>query len=351
MKQYWTAFTNQFSSDMGIDLGTANTVVYVRGVGIAFSEPSVVAMDKSSRRVLAIGREARDMVGRTPSNIIAVRPMKEGVIADFEVTEKMIRAFIKKAYKRKGVMKPRVLIGVPCGITPVEKRAVIEAASQAGARETYLVEEPIAAAIGASVNIEEPNGHMVIDMGGGTTEVAVISMGGIVVSKSVRIAGDEFDEAIIAYCKKNYNFLIGERMAEKIKIDIGSAYPFEKERHIKVSGRDLVTGFPKTFSLTSAEVRDAFSESLNTIVDAIRFTLEKTPPELSADIMKTGILLTGGGSLLYGLDRLLWEETNIKIQRADDPLSCVALGTGKMLDKIESLTLTPSKSIRWKQMV
>ncbi len=332
MKRLIQLVLNRFSKDMGIDLGTANTVVFNKGDGIVLNEPSVVAINQQTNDVLSIGQDARDMVGRTPGNIIAIRPMKDGVIADYKISEKMIRAFIKKAAPKKRFIKPRILVGVPCGITPVEKRAVIDAAIDAGAREAFLIEEPLAAAIGADWVTTEPCGRMVIDIGGGTTEVAVISMGKIVVSKSVRIAGDEFDDAIITHCKKTYNILIGERMAEKVKIEIGSAYPFEKEKTIEVSGRDLVNGLPKTVTLTSAEIRDALRESLSTIVEALRFTLEKTPPELASDIIESGILITGGGSLLHGLDTYFWEETQIKILKADDPLSGVALGTGKVIE-------------------
>ena len=321
----------RFSKDMGIDLGTANTVVYMRGEGIVVREPSVVAIDRVTKVPMAIGNDAYSMVGRTPGNIIAVRPMKDGVIADFDITQKMVRAFIVKASKGRFV-KPRVLIGVPWGITDVEKRAVLDAASQAGAKETFLIEEPMAAAVGAGVKVTEAEGNMIIDIGGGTTEVAVIALGGIVTCKSVRIAGDEFDEAIISHCRKNYNLLIGERMAEKVKKEIGSAYPFEEEKDVEVRGRDLLSGLPRTFTLSSYEIRDALSEPISAIVDTLRLTLEKTPPELSADIMDKGIIMTGGGSLLHGLDQFLMSETGIKIRRAEDPLSCVAIGTGQILE-------------------
>lgn len=329
---FFDFFTKRFSKDMGIDLGTANTVVFVRGEGIVVREPSVVALDRVTKEVMAIGNEAYSMVGRTPGNIIAVRPMKDGVIADFAVTEKMVRAFINKAHKGSSLVKPRVLIGVPWGITDVEKRAVLDASFQAGAKETYLIEEPMAAAIGANVKVAEPEGNMIIDIGGGTTEVAVIALGGIVTCRSIRIAGDEFDEAIIIHCRKNYNLLIGERMAEKVKKEIGSAYPFEEEGTIEVRGRDLLSGLPRTFTLSSYEVRDALSESVSSIIATVRMTLEKTPPELSSDIMQKGILMTGGGSLLHGLDLAITEETGIAIRRAEDPLSCVALGTGMILE-------------------
>ncbi len=336
---FFDFFYKRFSKDMGIDLGTANTVVYVRGEGIVVREPSVVAIDRDTKEVMAIGNEAYSMVGRTPGNIIAVRPMKDGVIADFDVTEKMVRAFVKKAHQGSSLVKPRVLIGVPWGITDVEKRAVLDASFQAGAKETYLIEEPMAAAIGANVAINEPVGNMIIDIGGGTTEVAVIALGGIVTCKSIRIAGDEFNESILVHCRKNYNLLIGERMAERVKIEIGSAYPFEEERKVEVRGRDLLSGLPRTFTLSSYEIRDAMSESVMAIIDTVRMTLEKTPPELSSDIMERGILMTGGGSLLHGLDHYLMEETGIKIRRAADPLSCVALGTGMILEDPNLMSL------------
>ena len=316
---------------MGIDLGTANTVVYVQGEGIVVQEPSVVAIDKTSKAVMAIGNDAYDMVGRTPGNIIAVRPMKDGVIADFDITQKMTKAFIEKAFKKRWV-KPRVLIGVPWGITDVEKRAVLDAASQAGARQIFLIEEPMAAAIGANLDVLEPKGNMVIDIGGGTTEVAVISLGGIVTCKSIRIAGDEFTEAILMHCRKNYNLLIGERMAEQVKIEIGSAHPLEDEKDMPVKGRDLLSGLPRTFTLSSYEIRDALSEAVTAIADTVKLTLERTPPELSSDISENGIIMTGGGSLLKGLDQYLMQETGIQIRRAEDPLLCVAKGTGMILD-------------------
>ncbi len=322
---------------MGIDLGTANTVVFVRHEGIVLREPSVVALDAKSRRVMAVGEMARNMVGRTPGNIIAVRPMRDGVIADFEITEMMIRTFIEKVAKRNSLIRPRVLIGVPWGITAVERRAVIDAAKQAGAKQAFLIEEPMAAAIGAKIPVSEPSGHMIVDIGGGTTEVAVISLGGIVVCKSIRVAGDEMDEAIMTHCRKNYNLLIGERMAEKIKIEIGSAFPMEEEKEMEIKGRDLLTGLPRNFTLSSSEVRDALSEPISTIIDTLRITLEQTPPELSADIMEKGIVLAGGGSLLFGMDQLLSHETNLKVTRAEDPLSCVALGTGMVLEEMDTL--------------
>lgn len=328
----WQKLLRKFTRDIGIDLGTANTVVYVRGEGIVLREPSVVAVDKATRQVMAIGNDAYNMVGRTPGNIVSVRPMKDGVIADFEITEKMIREFIKKSQQTKGLRRPRVLIGVPWGITDVEKRAVLDASFQAGASETFLVDEPMAAAIGAGISVNDPKGHMIIDIGGGTTEVAVISLGGIVTCRSIRTAGNELDESIISHCRKNYNLLIGERMAERIKIEIGSAYPLDEELTLDVKGRDLLSGLPKTFTLSSYEIRDALAEQVLAIVDTLRMTLEKTPPELSADIMEKGIVMTGGGSLLHGLMQHLMDETGIRITRVEDPLSCVAIGTGKILE-------------------
>ncbi|MCX5748736.1 MAG: rod shape-determining protein [Candidatus Saganbacteria bacterium] len=326
-----------FSRDLGIDLGTATTLVFAKGEGIILCEPSVVAINKDTGKVLAIGNEAKGMLGRTPANIIAVRPLRDGVIADFEVTEMMMRHFITKSHNRTAFVRPRIVIGVPSGITGVEKRAVIDAAMHAGAREAYLIEEPMAAAIGASLPVSEPVGSMIVDIGGGTTEVAVLALGGIVVSKSIRVAGDEMDEAIVAHCRKNYNLLIGERTAEQIKIDIGSAYPLGEERTVEVRGRDLVSGLPKTITLTSAEIRDALAEPVATVVDAVRMTLEKTPPELAADIMDRGIVMAGGGSLLRGLDKHLSQETDMSVYVVDDPLSCVAYGTGKVLEEIDTL--------------
>jgi len=334
----WQKLLRKFTRDIGIDLGTANTVVYVRGEGIVVNEPSVVAIDKATRQVMAIGNDAYNMVGRTPGNIVSVRPMKDGVIADFEITEKMIREFIKKAQKTTGFRRPRVLIGVPWGITDVEKRAVLDASAQAGASETFLVDEPMAAAIGAGIPVNDPKGHMIIDVGGGTTEVAVISLGGIVTCRSIRTAGNELDEAIISHCRKNYNLLIGERMAERIKKEIGSAYPLDEELTLDVKGRDLLSGLPKTFTLSSYEIRDALAEQVLAIVDTLRMTLEKTPPELSSDIMEKGIVMTGGGSLLHGLMQHLMDETGIKITRVEDPLSCVAIGTGKILESSELMS-------------
>lgn len=326
-----------FSRDLGIDLGTATTIVFAKGEGIILCEPSVVAIEKDKGKVIAIGNEAKGMLGRTPGNIVAVRPLRDGVIADFEVTEMMLRHFINKGHNRSAFVRPRIVVGVPSGITGVERRAVLDAAMHAGAREAYLIEEPMAAAIGANLPVSEPAGSMIVDIGGGTTEVAVLALGGIVVSKSIRVAGDEMDEAIVAHCRKNYNLLIGERTAEQIKIDIGSAYPLGEERTVEVRGRDLVTGLPKTLTLTSSEVRDALSEPIATVVDAIRMTLEKTPPELAADIMDRGIVMAGGSSLLRGLDKHISQETDMSVYVVDDPMSCVAYGTGKVLDELETL--------------
>ena len=324
-----------FSTDLAIDLGTANTLVYVKGKGIVVSEPSVVAIQRDSRgekRVLAVGREAKEMLGRTPGTIFAIRPMKDGVIADFEITGEMLKYFIAKVHNRKALLRPRVVISVPSGITPVEKRAVRESAQSAGAREIYLIEEPMAAAIGAGIDITEASGNMVVDIGGGTTEVAVISLSGIVTSQSIRVAGDKMDEAIVQYVKRKYNLLIGERTAELVKINIGTAYPEEHPQLIEVKGRDLVTGIPKTLEINSEEVREALAESINTIIDTLRITLEGTPPELAADIVDKGIVLVGGGALLKNLDILLREVTSLPITVFDDPLSAIVLGAGKVLD-------------------
>lgn len=329
-----------FSNDLAIDLGTANTLVYVKGKGIVLSEPSVVAVRKDGKgynRVLAVGKEAKLMLGRTPGNIIAIRPMKDGVIADFEVTEAMLRHFIRKVHNRRTLIRPRIIVCVPSGITQVEKRAVRESAESAGAREVYLIEEPMAAAIGAGLPITEPTSNMVVDIGGGTTEVAVISLAGIVFSKSVRVGGDKIDEAILQYVKRKYNLLIGERTAEVIKTTIGTAYPQDEPESIEVKGRDLVSGIPKTLTIDSEEVRIAISEQIDTIIDAVKVALEQTPPELAADIVDRGIFLTGGGALLKNIDVLLREETGLPITIADDPLSAVVLGSGKTLESLELL--------------
>nr|WP_200773901.1 rod shape-determining protein [Tepidibacter formicigenes] len=323
------------SKDMGIDLGTANTLVYVRGNGIVVREPSVVAIRDDNKEVLAVGEEAKKMIGRTPGNIIAIRPMKDGVIADFDVTQSMLRYFIKKAYPKKALISPRIAVCVPYGVTEVEKRAIEEAARQAGARDAYLIEEPMAAAIGAGLKVEEPDGNMVVDIGGGTSEIAVISLGGIVTAKSIRVGGDEFDESIVNYVKKEYNLMIGERTAEEVKIKIGSAFKEEKEEKLDIRGRDLVSGLPKTINITSSEVREALKEPITIIVDGIKATLERTPPELAADIMENGIMLTGGGALLKGLDKLVKEETGMPVYIAENPLDCVAIGTGKSVEDKE----------------
>jgi rod shape-determining protein MreB len=329
-----------FSTDLAIDLGTANTLIYVKGKGIVASEPSVVAVQNDGRggkRVLAVGKEAKQMLGRTPGSIVAIRPMKDGVIADFEVTEAMLRYFIRKVHNRRTLVKPRIIICVPFGITEVEKRAVKESAESAGAREVYLIEEPMAAAIGAGLPITEPSGNMIVDIGGGTTEVAVISLAGIVYSKSVRIGGDKMDEAIVQYMKRTYNLLIGERTAETIKMNLGSAYPGEEKATMEVKGRDLVAGVPKTITISDDEIREALAEPINAIVEAVKIALERTPPELAADIVDKGIVLAGGGALLRNLDVLLREETGLPVIVAEDPLSCVVLGSGKALDELDLL--------------
>ena len=323
----------RFAKDMGIDLGTANTLVYVQGRGVVLQEPTVVAIEKDTNNIFAVGNEAKQMVGRTPGNIIAVRPMKDGVIADFDVTEKMLRYFINKAGKNVGILAPRIIIGVPSGVTEVEKRAVVDAGLQAGAREVYLIEEPMAAAIGAGMSIEEPTGNLIVDIGGGTTEVAVISLGGIVSSRSLRIAGDEMNEAIVHFIKRSYNLMIGERTAEDIKKEIGSAYPDGKEIRQEVRGRDLLTGLPKTINITSHEIQEALAEPISGIIEAVKMTLERTPPELAADILDKGWVMPGGGSLLRGIDRLLAEETGMAVQVAEEPLTWVARGTGLALER------------------
>ena len=330
------AFLALLSNDLAIDLGTATSLVYVKGRGIVLCEPSVVAIQRGSSKVLAVGEEAKRMIGRTPGNISAIRPMKDGVIADFEVTEAMLRYFIKKAQPRK-LNKPLVVVAIPSGITEVEKRAVRDSALRAGAREVYLVEEPKAAAIGVGLPIHEPGGNMIVDIGGGTTEMAVISLDGVVISRSIRIAGDEMDQAIIEHLRKAYNLMIGERTAEEIKIRIGSAYPLDEEMTMEVRGRDLVAGLPKTITVTSEEIREALSEPIRTIVESVRMTLEKTPPELSADLIDRGIVLAGGGALLRGLDKLLAEETGLPVHIAESPMTAVALGVGRGLQDIRYL--------------
>ena len=329
-----------FSNDLAIDLGTANTLVYVKGKGIVLSEPSVVAVRADGRgpnKVLAVGKEAKMMLGRTPGNIVAIRPMKDGVIADFEITEAMLRHFIRKVHNRRTLIRPRIIVSVPSGITQVEKRAVRESAESAGAREVYLIEEPMAAAIGAGLPITEPTSNMVVDIGGGTTEVAVISLAGIVYSKSVRVAGDKMDESILQHIKRKYNLLIGERTAELIKTTIGNAFPGEIVERMEIKGRDLVSGIPKIIEIDSDEVRESIREQIDTIVETVKIALEQTPPELAADIVDRGIVLTGGGALLKGLDKLLREETGLPITITEDPLSTVVLGSGKALDNIDIL--------------
>jgi rod shape-determining protein MreB and related proteins len=325
-----------FSHDMGIDLGTANTLVYVKGQGIVLSEPSVVAINRDTGKVRAVGNEAKNMIGRTPGNIVAVRPMKDGVIADFEITEKMLGYFIQKVHNnRTNLAWPRVVISVPSGITAVEKRAVMESAVQAGAKKVFTIEEPMAAAIGAGLPAPEPQDCMIVDIGGGTTEVAVIALGGIVFSKSVRVAGDEMDQAIIQHLKRTYNMMVGERTAEEIKISIGSAFPLKEEMEMQVKGRDQVMGLPKILTITSEEIREALKEPVSAIVDGVRVTLERTPPELSADIVDRGVVLAGGGALLRGLDQLLSKDTGLHVTVAEDPLTAVVLGTGRYLETLK----------------
>ena len=329
-----------FTKDMGIDLGTANTLVYIKGKGIIIREPSVVAIHTNTREVLAVGEEAKKMIGRTPGHIVAIRPLKDGVIADFDVTQSMLKYFIKKANQRRSIFQPRVVVCVPSGVTEVEKRAVEEATIHAGARDAYLIEEPMAAAIGAGLPVQEATGSMIVDIGGGTTEVAIISLGGIVTSKSIRIGGDELDESIVYYIKKEYSLMIGERTAEEIKIVIGSADEKNKETKMQIRGRDLISGLPKTLEITSSEIHKAMKEPIANIIDAIKFTLEKTPPELASDIMELGIMLTGGGALLSGIDKLIKSETGMPVHTAEDPLDCVAIGTGRALESIEVLKKT-----------
>ena len=326
-----------FSNDLAIDLGTANTLVYARGKGIVVCEPSIIAVNQKTGKVEAVGKEAKEMLGRTPGNIIAIRPMKDGVIADFEHTEKMLDHFIKKAHNRSLGVRPRIVIGVPSEITQVEKRAVKDSAYRAKASEVYLVEQARVAAVGAGLPVTEPTGNMVVDIGGGTTDVAVISMAGIVYSRSVRIAGNRMDEDIVQYIKRKYNLLVGERTAEEIKINIGSAFPLEEELTMEIKGRDLVEGIPKTLVVSDEEIREALSETVSNIIEAVRVALEQTPPELSADIVDKGIVLTGGGSLLKNLDKRLREETGLPVSMADDPLASVVLGTGKMLNDFNLL--------------
>jgi len=337
-------FFNLLSNDIGIDLGTANTLVYVGNQGIVLNEPSVVAVEKSTGKVLAVGAAAKEMTGRTPGGIAAIRPLKDGVIADFEISEKLIANFIRRVVKHRYLMKPRVVISVPSGITEVEKRAVRDSAENAGAREVYLLAEPMAAAIGVGVQVEQPSGTMIIDIGGGTSEIAVIALNGIVNDISIRVGGDELNDAIIMYLKKNYNLLIGELTAEDIKIKIGSAFQLEKELSLEVRGRDLVAGVPKNLMLSSVQVREAMSETVDIIVEAVRQALERTPPELASDILERGIILTGGGALLRGMDKKLREDTNLPVNVADDPLTCVVRGTGTVLENLAQYSKVLEKS-------
>ncbi len=334
---FFDSFWGMFSSDLAMDLGTANTLVIKKGSGIVLREPSVVAVHAETKQVLAVGSEAKKMLGRTPGNIVATRPLKDGVIANFEVCEAMIRHFIQRAHNRRSMVRPRIVIGVPSGITQVEKRAVRDAALSAGAREVFLIEEPMAAAIGVGLPIAEASGNMILDIGGGTTEVAVISLSGIVYSRSVRVAGDEMDEAIASFIKRKYNLLIGERTAEEIKMTIGSAFPLEKPQTMEIKGRDLMAGIPKTLVINDAEIREALAEPVATVVETVRIALERTPPELASDIVDKGIVLAGGGSLLQGLDLLLREETGLPIIVAEDALSAVAIGAGKALEDMDLL--------------
>jgi len=335
------------SFDIGIDLGTANTLVYVKGEGIVLCEPSVVAIKKGTNQVLAVGEEAKKMLGRTPGNIVAIRPMKDGVIADFDISERMLRYFISRVHNRKRFIKPLIVIAVPSGITEVEKRAVVDSAERAGAREVFLIEKTKAAAIGVGLPVQDPVGNMIVDIGGGTTEIAIISLGGIVCAKSLRIGGDEMDDAIIQHLKRSYNLMVGERTAEEIKIKIGSAYPLDEEMNLEVKGRDLIAGLPKTIKVTSQEIRDALSEPISSIVESVRVILEKAPPELSADLVEQGIVLVGGGSLLRGIDDLLAEETGLPVRVADDSLTAVALGTGKFLSEIHNYRILGIKRNRY----
>jgi rod shape-determining protein MreB len=338
--KFFEKLFNIFSNDIGMDLGTATTLVYLKGKGIVLREPSVVAIDKNTRRVLAVGNEAKQMIGKTPNSIGAVRPLRDGVIADFEVTHQMIKYFIQKVIPKRTILRPRIVIGIPSGITEVEKRAVHESAQQAGAREVWLIEEPMAAAIGADLPISEPSASMICDIGGGTTEIAVISLGGIVVSKSLDIAGDEMDEVIMQYFRRKYNLIIGESTAEEVKIKIGSVFPLKEEMVMEVKGRDQSKGLPKTVTATSDEIRQALMEPVSLIVDAIKQVLEETPPELSADLVDRGMVLAGGSSLLRGLCELIRQETELPVHRAADPLSCVALGCGKYLEILDKVKLS-----------
>ncbi len=339
-------FLNGFVKDMGVDLGTANTLVYIKGRGIVAREPSVVAIDRDTKHVLAVGEEAKKMIGRTPGNIIAIRPLRDGVIANFDVTKSMLKYFIKKATKRRTFFQPRVVVCVPSGVTEVEKKAVEDAAVHAGARDAYLIEEPMAAAIGAGLPVHEATGSMIVDIGGGTTEVAIISLGGIVTSRSIRVGGDELDESIVAYIKKEYSLMIGERTAEEIKIRIGTADEKAEEKKFDIRGRDMISGLPKTMEISSKEVYEAMREPIFNIIDAIKSTLEKTPPELASDVMEFGIMLTGGGALLGSLNKLIGDETGMPVHIAEEPLDCVAIGTGKALDNIDILKKSSNQNRR-----
>ncbi len=339
-------FLDLISSDIGIDLGTANTLVFVRGQGIVLNEPSVVTIEVASKKVLAVGAEAKEMLGRTPGEIMSVRPLKDGVIADFEITERLLSNFIRRVIRHRYLMKPRIVVSVPSGITEVEKRAVRDSAENAGAREVFLIQEPMAAAIGVGLPVHLPSGTMVIDIGGGTSEIAVIALNGIVNNISIRIGGDEMDEAVMLYLKKNYNLLIGERTAEEIKMKIGSAYPMDEEESMEIKGRDLVAGIPKTMKISSVQVREALSEPVDSIIEAARQALEETPPELAADILDKGIVVTGGGALLKGMDKRLREETNLAINIAEDPLTCVVRGTGKVLEEMTRFSKVLTRSRR-----
>ncbi len=325
-----------FRMDIGIDLGTASVLVYIKGKGIVINEPSVVAIDINTNKILEVGEEARKMLGRTPGNIVAIRPLRDGVISDFDITEKMLKYFIKKAVGNS-IIKPRVIICVPSGVTEVEKRAVLEASLNAGAKKTYLIEEPVAAAIGAGLDITKPSGHMIIDMGGGTTDIAVISLGGIVVSRSIKVAGDKCDDAIVRYVRKKYNVMIGQRSAEELKISIGAAFPLEEEKFMEVRGRNLVTGLPVNLTISSSDMLEALEETITTIADAVHSVLEKTPPELAADISEKGIVMAGGGCLIEGLDKLIAKRTGLDVRIADDAVSCVAKGTGQSLEHMDVL--------------
>ena len=337
LKKYFDNFLGLFSNDMGIDLGTATTLVYVKGQGIVLREPSVVAYDKDTQEIKAIGEEAKRMVGKTPASIEAIRPLRNGVIADFDITEKMIRYFIKKVHTRKTLLHPRIVIGIPSGITEVERRAVREAAEQAGAREVYLIEEPMAAAIGAGLPIHEPTGNMIIDIGGGTTEAAVISLGGMVISKSIPIAGDEMDEAIVTHFKKNHNLAIGYRTAEEIKIKIGSVFTLQKEESLDVKGLDLAQGLPRTINISSKEIRTALVDTVTSIVEMVKGVLEITPAEIAAELVDRGIVMAGGGSLIRGMTDLISRETHLPVYLAQDPTTCVVLGTGRYLEELENI--------------